>query len=100
MGAALAGSVLDREQAEWVLAQHERWDGAGRPGGAAGDAIAEEAQLLALADAWDAMTGDRPHRSALTPAEAMAEITRGRTGFHPDAGDFLLARARAWLAAG
>jgi diguanylate cyclase (GGDEF)-like protein len=96
LGAGLAAGVLDAEQCAWIGQHHERWDGGGYPAGLAGAAIAEEAQLLALADAWDAMTTDRPYRAALAPAAALAEIDRaaGRQ-LRPDAGALLRA-ARAW----
>src|SRR5262249_19222599 len=59
-----------------VLHHHERWDGHGYPTGAAGTEIPIEARILAVADAYDAMTSDRPYRPALRPAEAIAEIER------------------------
>jgi HD-GYP domain-containing protein (c-di-GMP phosphodiesterase class II) len=84
------------EQCAWIGQHHERWDGGGYLAGLAGAAIAEEAQLLAPADAWDAMTTDRPYRAAFAPAAALAEIDRaaGRQ-LRPDAGALLRA-ARAW----
>ena len=48
--------------AAWVLAHHERIDGGGYPDGLAGDAIPLEARILAVADAYEAMTADRPYR--------------------------------------
>jgi putative nucleotidyltransferase with HDIG domain len=63
---------------------HERWDGAGYPDGLAGDAIPLEAAIVGLADAWDAMTTDRPYHRALTTEEALAEVRAGRgTQFAP-----------------
>jgi putative nucleotidyltransferase with HDIG domain len=63
---------------------HERWDGAGYPDRLAGDDIPLEASITGLADAWDAMTTDRPYQSARTVAEAADEIRRGRgTQFAP-----------------
>ncbi len=53
---------------------HERWDGSGYPDGLAGDEIPEAATIVAVADAFDAMTSDRPYRPALTVEEAMREI--------------------------
>jgi diguanylate cyclase (GGDEF)-like protein len=96
LGAGLAAGVLDAEQCTWIAQHHERWDGGGYPAGRAGEAIAEEAQLLALADAWDAMTSDRPYRAGLEPPAALAEIDRAAgTQLRPDAGELLRA-ARAW----
>ena len=55
---------------------HERWDGAGYPDGPAGEAIPDGARILALADAWDAMTTDRPYRPALPAGAALGEVQR------------------------
>ncbi|HWT93927.1 MAG TPA: HD domain-containing phosphohydrolase, partial [Solirubrobacteraceae bacterium] len=86
IGASLAAAVLDGEQAAWVRHHHERWDGAGLPDGLAGAAIPEGAQLLALADAWDAMTRPRPYRAALSQDDALAEVERcAGAQFRPDA---------------
>ncbi len=60
----------------YVLYHHERWDGSGYPSGKGGTEIPLEARILALADAFDAMTSDRPYRAALPVHEALAEIGR------------------------
>jgi HD-GYP domain-containing protein (c-di-GMP phosphodiesterase class II) len=60
-----------------ILHHHERWDGAGYPHGLAGEQIPVEARILALADAYDAMTSHRPYREALAHDEAIAELQRG-----------------------
>ena len=74
-----------REAIPYVLYHHERWDGAGYPTGRAGEEIPLEARVLALADAYDAMTSDRPYRRALSRAEALAEIERcAGTQFDPE----------------
>lgn len=57
---------------------HERWDGLGYPDGLSGDAIPIEAAIIAIADAWDAMTTDRPYAVALQVNEAMLQIRAGR----------------------
>lgn len=59
-----------------VLYHHERWDGSGYPYGRSGDEIPAEARLLALADAYDAMTSARPYRAARPSGDALAEIAR------------------------
>jgi len=59
-----------------VLNHHERWDGKGYPEGLAGEAISPLARIVALADAFDAMTSDRPYRKGLPPAAAFAEIEK------------------------
>jgi putative nucleotidyltransferase with HDIG domain len=63
---------------------HERWDGRGYPDGLAGDEIPLLAAIVGLADAWDAMTTERPYAPAMSPAEAIEEIRRGEgTQFAP-----------------
>lgn len=57
--------------AEWVRAHHERWDGTGYPRGLKGKEIPREAQVLALADVFDALTSTRPYRRAYTREEAL-----------------------------
>jgi HD-GYP domain-containing protein (c-di-GMP phosphodiesterase class II) len=72
----LAGARLG-EVSEWVLAHHERPDGTGYPAGLAGTAIPLEARILAVADAFEAMTSHRVYRAALTPEQARSELVRG-----------------------
>jgi HD-GYP domain-containing protein (c-di-GMP phosphodiesterase class II) len=55
---------------------HERLDGAGYPDGLAGDQIPEPARIVLVADAFDALTSDRPYRPAASAATALAEIRR------------------------
>lgn len=55
---------------------HERWNGGGYPDGIAGDQIPLLARVIAVADAYDAMTSDRFYRKALSHTEAMAELQR------------------------
>ncbi|MGB2875519.1 MAG: HD-GYP domain-containing protein [Gaiellaceae bacterium] len=69
----------------YILYHHERWDGSGYPTGRAGEEIPLEARVLAVADAFDAMTSDRPYRRALRRDEALAEVERcSGTQFDPD----------------
>jgi len=58
----------------YVLHHHERWDGAGYPHRLGGSAIPVEGRLIAVADAFDAMTSDRPYRRAISTAAALEEI--------------------------
>src|SRR5262249_51812081 len=59
-----------------VRTHHERWDGKGYPDGLGGEAIPHLARVVALADAFDAMTSDRPYRKGMPPAVAFAEIEK------------------------
>jgi putative nucleotidyltransferase with HDIG domain len=65
-----------RQVAEIVYCHHERFDGKGYPRGLAGDEIPLGARVFAVADAYDAMTFDRPYRSALSHSQAIEEIER------------------------
>ena len=62
------------EEARIVLHHHERFDGGGYPTGRAGEDIPLEARILAVADSYDAMTSERPYRSAKTSEAAIAEL--------------------------
>lgn len=67
-----------------ALGHHERWDGKGYPAGLAGAAIPIAARIVAVVDAFDAMTHDRPYKSACSVDEALTEISRGSgTQFNP-----------------
>lgn len=61
--------------AEMVRQHHERLDGSGYPQGIKGDAMMEEARILAVADVMEAMSSHRPYRPALPVEEALGEIT-------------------------
>ena len=70
---------------------HERYDGTGYPEGLAGDQIPEEARIIAVADAYDAMTSERSYRSAYSQADARREMESGRgTQFDPRFLDIML----------
>jgi diguanylate cyclase (GGDEF)-like protein/putative nucleotidyltransferase with HDIG domain len=74
LGARIVSEALTEEQVAWVRGHHERWDGSGYPDALAAEAIPEGARILALADAWDVMTSERPYRPVPTsPADAIAE---------------------------
>jgi diguanylate cyclase (GGDEF)-like protein len=60
-----------------VRSHHERWDGSGYPDGLAGTEIPFEARILAVCDAFEAMTADRAYRPAMSLAAARAEIAAG-----------------------
>jgi HD-GYP domain-containing protein (c-di-GMP phosphodiesterase class II) len=84
-GARLLGPVASaREALPCILYHHERWDGAGYPTGLGGTEIPEHARLLAVADAFDAMTSTRPYRRALPTSHALGELERcAGTQFDP-----------------
>ncbi|HVA30032.1 MAG TPA: diguanylate cyclase [Gaiellaceae bacterium] len=70
---------------DWVLHHHEHWDGSGYPHGLAGEEIPLGARVILVADAFEAITADRPYRPAQTEKAALAEL-RACTGtqFDPD----------------
>jgi putative two-component system response regulator len=72
----LAPIVQARPALPYVLFHHERWDGEGYPTGLGGAAIPLGARVLAVVDAFDAMTSDRPYRRALPVEAAVEEIDR------------------------
>jgi putative nucleotidyltransferase with HDIG domain len=73
-----------RECVPVIRHHHERFDGAGYPDALAGDDIPMAAAVVGLADAWDAMTIERPYQRALTVEEALVEVRNGRgTQFVP-----------------
>ena len=74
-GARLIEGVTDfRPALPYVLYHHERWDGAGYPAGKTRTGIPEEARLLGVADAFDAMTSERAYRPALSVERALDEL--------------------------
>jgi putative nucleotidyltransferase with HDIG domain len=73
-----------RGAAEIVRNHHERPDGLGYPAGLRGDDIPLGSRIVMVADAYDAMTSDRPYRRAMEPARAVAELARHKgTQFDP-----------------
>jgi diguanylate cyclase (GGDEF)-like protein/PAS domain S-box-containing protein/putative nucleotidyltransferase with HDIG domain len=78
LGAEIVAEALSPEQTAWVRHHHERIDGMGYPDGMAGPDIPEGARILALADAWDAMTAVRLYRPARDHDDAIAECRRER----------------------
>jgi len=76
LGADIVADVLDPEQVSWVRSHHERWTGGGYPDDLVGEAIPDGARVIAVADAWDVMTSDRPYRAPVGPGEALEECAR------------------------
>jgi diguanylate cyclase (GGDEF)-like protein len=75
-GRLLAGTEFE-DLRSWILAHHERIDGSGYPLGLKGDEIPLEARILAVADAWEAMTADRVYSGALSEEAAREELIAG-----------------------
>src|SRR5919204_4549318 len=74
-----------------VLYHHERWDGRGYPTGRAGTEIPLEARVLAVADAFDAMTSRRPYCAPLSVPQARSEVERcAGSQFDPDLASLFL----------
>jgi diguanylate cyclase (GGDEF)-like protein len=76
IGARILEHANLRDIADWVRAHHERVDGRGYPAGLAGRQIPAEARVLAVADAYEAMTADRPYRRSIGARAAEAELRR------------------------
>jgi diguanylate cyclase (GGDEF)-like protein/PAS domain S-box-containing protein len=85
IGHRIAKSVPDLAPiADWILKHHEWWNGQGYPLGLAGEDIPLPCRILAIADAFDAMTSDRPYRRAMSRGEALGELRRySGTQFDP-----------------
>lgn len=72
----LLGSPMLRSVSKIVRSTHEHFDGSGYPDRLAGDAIPLPARVIAVCDAWHALTNDRPYRGALPRDAARAELVR------------------------
>src|SRR4051794_10109626 len=84
MGARIAASAKLDDISEWILCHHERVDGRGYPAGLPASEIPVEARILAVADAYEAMTSDRVYRRAM-PAEDAERELRDQSGAQFDA---------------
>lgn len=74
-----------------ILQHHERFDGKGYPNGLKGNQICMFGRILCIADAFDAMTSDRPYRAAMSIGQALREIQRCRgTQFDPEISDLFI----------
>ncbi len=74
-----------------ALCHHERYDGKGYPAGLKGDEIPVEARMIAIADAYDAMSSNRAYREALPREQVLEELMNGRgTQFDPEILDVFL----------
>lgn len=91
-GFRIASSSPDlATMADLILRHHEWWDGTGYPLGISREEIPIECRILAVADAYDAMTNDRPYRKAMSREAALEEIRRqAGTQFDPAVSDAFL----------
>lgn len=92
IGGKILGNIKEMPElaagAKW---HHERYDGKGYPQGLAGDDIPEEARIIAVADAYDAMTSNRSYRGALPQDKVRDEIEKGKgSQFDPRFADIML----------
>jgi putative two-component system response regulator len=77
-GAAIVAPMgVAGDVAPIILAHHEHWDGRGYPSGLKGEQIPLGARIIAVVDAYDAMTSDRPYRKSLGVEEAVRRLTAG-----------------------
>ncbi|MBE5908884.1 MAG: response regulator [Lachnospiraceae bacterium] len=93
IGGRILGNIKEMPElaagAKW---HHERYDGTGYPEGLAGEDIPEAARIIAVADAYDAMTSNRSYRGVLPQEKVRQEIERGKgSQFDPKFADIMLA---------
>jgi diguanylate cyclase (GGDEF)-like protein len=81
ISARIVAGILGPEQVDWIRTHHERVDGCGYPTGLMGADIPTGGALLAIADAYDAMTAGRPYSDRREPLDALAEC-QGDAGRH------------------
>ena len=77
VGARMMETTEFQDIGTWILAHHERPDGGGYPGGLEAEQVPLEARILAVADAYEAMTSERAYRHALDAERASLELRRG-----------------------
>jgi diguanylate cyclase (GGDEF)-like protein/putative nucleotidyltransferase with HDIG domain len=99
LGARILSSRELDDVREWILAHHERPDGTGYPKALTADEIPIEASILAVGDAYEAMTSDRVYRMAIGPEKAREELHRwaGKQFSRPVVDAFLRALDREAL---
>ena len=93
IGAAILRNIeKDPKFESCAMYHHERFDGTGYPEGLKGEDIPEEARIVAVADAYDAMSSDRSYRKHLSQEEIISELKKGSgTQFDPKFADIMLA---------
>ncbi len=92
IGGRILGNIMEMPTlSEGAMCHHERYDGAGYPQGLKGEEIPEAARIIAVADAYDAMTSKRSYRSYLSQEKVRSEIERGKgTQFDPVFADIMI----------
>ena len=81
----MADTISLKKMALGARYHHENFDGSGYPDGLKGSQIPLEARIISAADAYDAMTSDRPYRKGLSHETAMEELNKGRgSQFDPE----------------
>lgn len=95
---SLGDPLLD-QVAECVLHHHENWDGSGYPNGLAGNRIPQISRIIAVVDAYDAMTTTRTYRKGMSQADTVG-IIESETGTHfcPETVDVLVALSQEEIA--
>ncbi len=90
-GAKIVGAISELAYVSTIIRHHhERLDGTGYPDGLVGPAIPYMSRIIAVADAYEAMTAERAHRKSLTAAEAVRELRRhSGTYYEPEVIDVL-----------
>ena len=84
LGHSIVGAAGRPEEANWILHHHERPDGRGYPAGLRNDQLPLESRIILVADAFEAITSDRPYRKRAPVADALAELERhAGTQFDP-----------------
>jgi putative nucleotidyltransferase with HDIG domain len=79
IGASIVGGIdFFKDKIPIIRHHHEHFDGTGYPDGLAGEAIPLEARMIAIADAFDAMTSVRPHRSTMPIEDVLRELEQGK----------------------
>ena len=76
VGARMVETTEYEDIRSWILFHHERPDGTGYPEGRGESEVPLESSIIAVADAYEAMTSDRAYRSALAPEDAGDELRR------------------------
>ena len=92
MGATILENIKEkRELAIGARSHHEKYGGGGYPDGIKGEEIPEQAMIIAVADAYDAMTSYRSYRDPMPQEKVISEIEKGKgTQFDPQFADIML----------